>query len=161
MENTITIEQCKLSTIEHIENVRKFMKIITDELVNRAIEHDKTKLESPEVEIFTEYTPKLANTTYGSEEYNTYLKEMNVALQHHYNVNRHHPEHFENSINDMNLVDLIEMICDWKAATLRHNNGDLVRSIDFNATRFKYGEQLKQIFMNTAQLFIDKEQENN
>lgn len=28
------------------------------------------------------------------KEYNEFLKEMNVALQHHYANYRHHPEHF-------------------------------------------------------------------
>ena len=73
-------------------------------------------MESPEVEIFAEYTPKLADSTYESEEYKSFLEGMSVAVQHHYAHYRHHPEHFENGINDMNLVDLVEMICDWKAS---------------------------------------------
>lgn len=80
----MTTAECQLDTIKHIENVRKFIKIITDKLTNRGIEHDRPKLESPEVEIFTEYTPKLAASTYGSDEYNEFLKQMRVALTHHY-----------------------------------------------------------------------------
>jgi hypothetical protein len=37
---------------------------------------------------------------------------MAPALKHHYENNRHHPEHFKNNIDDMNLIDLIEMLCD-------------------------------------------------
>ena len=156
-DNTkMTVAECQVDTMKHIETVRRFILICIEELTNRAVEHDALKLTSPEVEIFTEYTPKLANTTYGSDEYKEYLKEMNVALKHHYENYRHHPEHFENGINDMTLIDILEMLCDWKAATLRHDAGDLLTSIEINAKRFGYDDQLKQIFINTAKLF-DKE----
>lgn len=82
---------------------------------------------------------------------------MNVALQHHYANYRHHPEHFVKGINDMNLVDIVEMLCDWKAASLRQNDGNLLKSIDTNAQRFGYDDQLKQIFINTAKLFDEQD----
>lgn len=148
----MSISECQVETIRHIENVRKYIKIVIEALANRAMKHDSTKLESPEVEIFTEYTPKLANTTYGSDEYKEFLKEMQIALEHHYASNRHHPEHFANGINDMTLIDIVEMLCDWKAASLRHNDGNLLKSIEINANRFGYDDQLKQIFINTAKL---------
>ena len=153
-ENKVmTIAECQVDTIKHIENVRKYIRLFVDKLTTRGVEHDKLKLESPEVEIFTEYTPKLANPTYGSEEYNEFLKGMDVALQHHYANYRHHPEHFEKGINDMNLVDIVEMICDWKASSMRQHDGNLLKSIEANAKRFGYSNQLKQIFINTAKMF--------
>ena len=148
----MTIAECRVETIKHIENVRKFIRIITDMLTTRGVNHDKCKLESPEVEIFTEYTPKLAETSYGSEEYNEYLKHMKVALDHHYANSRHHPEHFDKGIDDMNLVDIVEMLCDWKAASMRQSNGNLLKSIETNAARFGYDDQLKHILVNTAKL---------
>lgn len=148
----MTIAECQVETIKHIENVRKYIRIFTDALTNRAVRHDSTKLESPEVEVFAEFTPKLAGSTYGSEEYNGFLREMNVALQHHYASNRHHPEHFTKGIDDMTLVDIVEMLCDWKAASLRQNDGNLLKSIEINASRFGYDDQLKKIFINTAKL---------
>lgn len=156
-ENThiMTVSECQVETQKHIETVRKFIKLFTDKLTNRGVEHDRLKLESPEVEVFTEYTPKLATTTYGTEEYNNFLSEMKPALDHHYANYRHHPEHFNNGINDMNLVDIVEMICDWKASTLRHNDGNLLKSIEINAKRFGMSEQLTQILINTALLFDD------
>ena len=158
MENqkTMTVAECQVDTIRHIENVRKYIRLFADKLTTRGVEHDRLKLESPEVEIFTEYTPKLADSTYGSDEYKEFLKQMNAALQHHYANYRHHPEHFAKGINDMNLVDIVEMLCDWKAATLRHNDGNLLKSIEINAQRFGYDDQLKQIFINTAKMFDEQ-----
>jgi len=133
--------------------VNKFINIIIKKLSDRGINHDNSKLDELEVDIFTEYTPKLSKCTYDSEEYNQYLKEMKIALDHHYANNRHHPEHFLNGIKDMDLIDLIEMICDWKASTLRHNDGNILTSIDKNQERFNYTSELAQIFKNTVKVF--------
>lgn len=146
-------EDCIRDTKEHISQVREFMLMFAQELIHRALIHDQSKLESPEVEIFTEYTPKLKHSTYGSEEYKTFLKEMQVALKHHYENNSHHPEHHENGIKDMDLADIVEMICDWKAATMRHEDGDIRKSIIINKDRFNYSDDLKLIFLNTANMF--------
>lgn len=153
----MTVSECQVDTQKHIEMVRKYARGFSDRLTTRAVEHDRSKLESPEVEIFAKYTPKLATATYGSDEYAKFLREMEPALHHHYATYRHHPEHFENGINDMSLLDIVEMICDWKAASLRQNNGNLLKSIETNAQRFGCDEQLKQILMNTAKMFDEWE----
>jgi hypothetical protein len=56
-------------------------------------------------------------------------------------------------VNDMNLVDLIEMFCDWKASSTRHNDGNIRKSIEINGNRFNLSPQLIKIFENTAELF--------
>lgn len=148
-----TKEDCIKETKEHISQVRNFMMLFALELIKRAEMHDKSKLEDPELEIFTEYTPKLKDSTYGSDEYKSFLKEMQVALKHHYTNNSHHPEHYENGICGMDLADIVEMFCDWKAATLRHTDGDIIRSIELNKERFKYSDDIEQIFKNSVKLF--------
>jgi hypothetical protein len=57
------------------------------------------------------------------------------------------------TIHEMSLVQMIEMLCDWKAATLRHADGDLERSIMQNAERFEYGDEIRELLLNTAQEF--------
>jgi hypothetical protein len=113
------------------------------------LKHDASKLESPEAEIFEEYTPKLSGLTYGSPEYMAMLEKIKPALDHHYAKNMHHPENHKNGIRDMSLIDIIEMFCDWKAATLRHADGNIRKSIEVNQQRFGYSDDLKQIFINT------------
>jgi len=152
---TYSKEECIKDTQKHINQVGACIDEVVSELLIRSVEHDKSKLESPELELFTEYTPKLAECTYGSDEYKEYLKGLKVALDHHYANNSHHPEHFPNGVRGMNLIDLVEMFCDWKAATMRHNDGDLNRSIDINQKRFNISDDLTQIFKNTVSLFDD------
>lgn len=142
-----------VDTIEHIAVFRIMIYIIIQELAFRHRDHDASKLVEPEKDIFDEFTPKLANTTYGSDEYKEHLKGMGKALEHHYSVNRHHPEHFENGIKDMDLVDMVEMLCDWKAASIRHNDGDVLKSIEINQQRFGYSDELKSILINTLKYF--------
>ena len=137
----------------HIKNVGKYLSIIAEDLVKRAAEHDMSKIGSEtERTIFIEYTPKLKESTYGSGEYKAFLKEMEVGLSHHYENNSHHPEFYAEGIRGMNLIDFVEMLCDWKAATLRHRDGDLTKSIEQNQQRFGYSDDIKQILLNTVSI---------
>lgn len=136
-------------TITHIENVRAFLGIVVVALRARAKVHDESKLEEPEKSSFDVFTPRLKGLTYGSDEYRACLREMKPALEHHYANNTHHPEHWPNGINDMSLLDVIEMLADWKAATLRHADGSLSQSLGINRQRFGISDQLAQILQNT------------
>lgn len=101
--------------------------------------------------VMAEYTPKLKASTYGSDEYKGFLEGMGEGLRHHYEANRHHPEHFPNGVNDMTLVDLMEMLADWKAATERHADGDVARSLRVQKERFGISDQLAQVLHNTVE----------
>lgn len=138
-------------TLEHIERVRTLLARAVGNLVRRAMRHDESKLEEPELSAFNKFTPKLRDTEYGSEEYQGWLREMGAALDHHYAANDHHPEHWEHGISTMSLLALVEMLCDWKAAGERHaDGGDLRRSIELNQERFGYSDELKSILLATA-----------
>lgn len=140
-------------TLKHAQRVGELMTQPIRELVDRGMCHDRSKTEDPELAVFNEYTPKLKNSTYGSEEYRSFLAEMKVGLDHHYAANRHHPEHFDDGVDGMTLVDLIEMLADWAAATERHADGSLVRSLGIQKQRFGISEQLDAILWNTARHF--------
>ena len=140
-------------TLRHSLRVGALMTQAINELVTRSVQHDLSKTYPPEVEIFNEFTSKLKNVTYGSDEYKEYLADMGPALEHHYQKNSHHPEFYSNGINGMTLVDLIEMLADWRAATERHDDGDLSRSLHIQQDRFGISDQLNQILWNTAEHF--------
>ena len=138
-------------TNAHIDRVDALLIEVGNVLSRRAEQHDSTKLRTPEKEIFDAVTGKLKGMTYGSDEYKASLAEMGPALDHHYAANRHHPEHHENGVCDMTLIDLIEMLADWKAAGERHADGSLVRSLEINEARFKIPECLIGIMKKTAE----------
>lgn len=70
------------------------------------------------------------------------LEELSPVLKKHYSINRHHPQYYHesNGFVRMSFLDKLEMLCDWKAATLRHEDGDLTKSILENEKRFNYNQ---------------------
>ena len=125
-----------------------------NELLDRKANHDKTKLEYPEKQEFDKYNQKLKELTYGSEEYNQNLYILRAALCHHYRYNRHHPEHFGNGIYGMTIMDLTEMICDWKASSERQNDGNIFDGIEKASQRFNYDKKMVKVLSNTAQKYF-------
>lgn|SRR3990167_2274769 len=144
-------EDQRFKTMRHVETVRNYLNEVIRELLSRQEQHDQTKFENPERDIFDKYTPLLRGVTYGSDEYKRMVAEMGPAVKHHQESYRHHPEFFGgDGVSGMNLIDLLEMICDWKSSTMRHADGDIYRSIEINQKRFGYSDELKKILKNTA-----------
>lgn len=149
----------QFKTLRHIETVRNYLHVCIMALQGKAVLHDQSKLQEPEMSIFNIYTHKLRGITYGSDEYKQCMKEMKPAIEHHNANNRHHPEHFmttdkyilneTSAMGCMNLLDIIELLCDWKAATLRHGDGDIYKSLKINKERFGYSDELYNIMKNT------------
>lgn len=136
-------------TYKHIQTVQYFLNQIIQALMNRGEVHDQSKLSPQEKPAFDRETPKLKELVYGTKEYKESLDKLGEALRHHYKVNKHHPEHFENGVAGMNLIDLVEMFADWAAASQRTAGGKLNLEASFN--RFHFDPQLAQIFRNTAE----------
>jgi len=121
-------------------------------LMWRAMFHDMSKFGLTyglvEVSGFIKVIHKLRDTTYGSPEYKELCDQIAPCIAHHHKVNRHHPEHFENGVDAMNLLDVVEMFYDWKAAAKRHKDGDIKKSIEKGKDRFHLSEQLCNILNN-------------
>lgn len=141
----------------HAHAVQVRMYKIIGMLAAVSAQHDASKFTEPEVAAFVKYGPKLRTTAYGSEEYKRNLDAMRPALGHHFANNRHHPEHFGDAgIRGMNLVDVVEMCCDWHAASLRHPDGDARKNFEIATQRFGFSADLKQIFLNTIKFLEAK-----
>lgn len=170
----------KQDTTDHILRVRELLYIVQGKLEARGFAHDASKLQEPEKSTFDVCTLKLKAMAYGSDEYKAALVELKPALDHHYAANSHHPEHFQKLVciicfaefpadwksncnscgngtftaepnaGGMTLLDVIEMLCDWKAATERmKGGGDIRKSLEINRERFKLSPQLTSILANT------------
>jgi len=139
----------KATILQHNHDVGVLMLRFVQQLIDRAQVHDATKLEEPEFSQHKEYTDQAQGVKFGSEEYNKLRQKFQLIHEYHFDRHRHHPEHFPNGINDMNLVDLIEMMCDWKAASVWYK-GDMQSSLKVQRKRLKISPQLMQIIKNTA-----------
>ena len=56
----------------------------------------------------------------------------------------------------MDLIQLIELFVDWKAASERHNTGNILKSIEINTNRYNLSPQLQKVFANTAKTLEGK-----
>jgi hypothetical protein len=136
-------------THEHIAQVRGLMLGVVQDLLLRSHRHDRSKLVEPELPYFDHATARLKDLSYGSPEYAAALADMGPGLAHHYEVNDHHPQHFAGGVGEMNILQFLEMICDWIAASRRHADGDIWASIETSQERFGFGDELKGLIVNS------------
>lgn len=139
-------------TLKHVRRVGMLMLDVIERLQRRAMEHDDSKFSSEEFDSFANATPKLRGLTYGSDEYKAALREIGPAVKLHQSRNRHHPEFYGDvTVHGMDLLDLIEMLADWKAAGERHADGNLIDSIQKNKIRFGYDDKFASMLQRTAE----------
>lgn len=131
------------------------MSSLSREVMSRGNEHDQSKYGPEEFPHYAAAIDDFEKHPYGSEGYYKAKEALGPSVVHHYANNRHHPEHFENGIEGMNLIDLVEMLVDWKSATQNHpeNPGDLAKSMRILGEKYKISPQLHQIIYNTARDF--------
>lgn len=111
-------------------------------LTVRSAMHDLSKMRNPEKKFFESKHPP-----YWSEAYQKNLQ--NQAITSHYSINDHHPQHYTGGINGMSLLSIIEMVCDWLAASTYNSRGNFEQALEINRERFEIGEQLWAIIINT------------
>ncbi len=143
-------DKCLAETLQHIARVQHFLNIFIADLIHRGEIHDASKLIEPELSGFAANTGKLALVEFGSPEYKLLLDDLKPTIDHHYANNRHHPQHWKYGVNDMTLLDLLEMLADWRAAGERNKAGNIRKSIEINAAKYEMSPQLVRIFENTV-----------
>lgn len=147
----------KRNCLEHWTKVRELLLRISQELMFRADAHDSDKLSCNRiVQAYTEPVFMLGNSDikFGTEEYAEVTASMGAGWEEHYKNADHHIEHFANGIEGMNLMQIIEMLCDWKAAAERDGRTwDFERSWDYvfkDNDDVRNNTILKSVCMNTA-----------
>ena len=151
----INLYDSRDDVLKHKERLDKSIQKLRNILNERSKTHDDSKLEPPEKEIFDKNSEKLKTLEFGSKEYNESLAEMEVALKHHYAINRHHPQHHKDGIQGMTLIDLCEMVCDWYDSASRTKDGNIYKSIEINQLKFGYSDELKRILINTIKEHLE------
>ncbi len=134
-------------TLRHIHRVRDHLNTVIAVLMERGRVHDASKFSEVEKPVLDVVYPRLRGLSYGTPEYLAVAREARVGLRHHYAHNSHHPEHYADGVAGMDLFDLVEMFCDWKAASER-NPADGVK-IEHNARVYAIAPQLAAVLANT------------
>jgi hypothetical protein len=149
----MTFEEVKeLGIIYHHKFVvLQQMNIIIQELIKRAQDHDNSKFSEEEFPFLVKAMDDLHKVQFGTPEYAEVREKWSGLFNSHYKKNSHHPEFYPNGIEDMNLLDLVELLCDWKAASMRKENGGTIsNSIRVGTERYGLSSQLVKILENTA-----------
>lgn len=139
------------ATKKHMARVRELLDMAAGRLSVRGYQHDVSKLTDVELGPLTEMQKIIdrdGQAPFGSPEYKRRTAILKPMLDHHYRHNSHHPEHYENGVDDMCLFDVIEMFFDWKAASERGEEPAM--NLTAACERFRVSPQLQRIFENTA-----------
>ncbi len=131
----------------HIRGVQAWMRHAIMLWTNRMVTHDQSKYSSPELPLIHQKA-RLDSIPLNTPEYYDALAQIKTAVQAHYECNTHHPEHYANGVLDMGLLDLMEMICDWRVAA-EMNGTDLAVSFDKCVERFDIPQELRTVLLNT------------
>lgn len=132
----------------HVACVRKRMTACIENLQHRLLEHDASKLVEPERSAYEGLNEALEGLEYGTDAYRQALRgHLGSALQHHYQHNSRHPEHYPNGIVGMSLFDLLEMLCDIRAVC--DENGKVTIDLHVNKRIQNMSEDVYAILCNT------------
>lgn len=138
-------------TQKHIDRVGELLEDFIGELTQRAQAHDRSKFTKEEMvplQKLQEVVDREGQVPFNSPEYDERKKLLKPMLDHHYKMNSHHPEHYDNGIDGMSLGDIVEMFFDWKAASER--GGESTMKLSHAADKYNMSSQLLNIFMNTC-----------
>lgn len=137
-------------TDHHIGLVQEWMRRAWNLLELQLLTHDESKYSEEEAEIYAVVTPEFAKYEYGTPEHSAVGDKLGPAWKHHLANNPHHPEYHDNGVDDMDLLYIVEMLCDWKAASMRNPNQDFKKSLQLNLDKKKVAPQLQSVMINTA-----------
>ena len=96
----------------HISRVQKWISKFSTILYIRGLNHDRSKLCEPELSMWKKMDEE-PRYPYGTKEYQEKLNRYQELFKLHYKRNKHHPEHWSGYYLEMDLIDIIEMLCDW------------------------------------------------
>jgi hypothetical protein len=145
----------------HKAAVETKMKKLSREIRERGSRHDNSKLsdmERPHLEQqpTTIKVQKVCETDDScTEEYDNALTAFHVGMIQHYKNNDHHIEHFQKGVYDMNLVQLLEYVCDV-VARAEESNLPISDMIKMTSTIHENDPVLYEILMNTVPLIQKK-----
>lgn len=138
-----------MEMLRHTKEVFARLEAIASDLRRRGILHDLTKFDELEFTTFCSTREKFKKADYGSEEYAECTRLAKPAVDHHYKNNRHHTGYHEKGILGMNLLDILEMVADWKAASKRSPNLTFKDSLPKAFEKYKIPEAIQEVILNT------------
>lgn len=100
----------------HCAYLRRALQIIRHDIEARSELHDLSKLGPEELPGFIRLSAAAREHAYATPGYMAAIKAEKPAVDHHQATNGHHPEAHAD-LASMPWLDIVEMVCDWWAAS--------------------------------------------
>lgn len=153
--DTVVLDKSNNYVIEHRKNVKKAFNLLQPKLIG-FLDLDKVKLNTISQHIeehdLSKFEPEeaipYAKFFWGVKD-DKVIEEFKIATKLHKSKNLHHPEYWMNEngeTNEMPLIYIVEMVCDWWSFGLMENNLDEI--FDFyenNREKYKFSNVLTDI----------------
>lgn len=144
---------------EHLFFVQSAIFAITDDLRQRALEHDRSKFREDELTGYSRFEALPEGLEYPSDEFKearAKLLKGNDCFKLHTSRNDHHPEYYAD-VHSMKLPTLIEMVCDWAGATLAYGNGGTWAStVNGNIKQYNFSPEQQWVIREVADLLEEQ-----
>lgn len=135
--------------IYHKMEVAENLEQIKSDISKRQWHHDNTKFTAEEFDAFVYTRPKFKKVNYGSKEYQECVDAIKPAVEHHHKSNRHHTGYYDDGVMGMTLMDILEMLADWKAASRRSPDLSFEDSLPKAYEKYNIPKDLQKIINNT------------
>lgn len=145
-KQTVTMHQLHVNTL---------MKRVSNELRKRGSRHDNSKFSGLEASLGDMYHNEYAKInvlTPSKADVDDYVNKTQAATIEHYKLNDHHVEHFEHGLNDMDLIQIIELVCDSLAHLKErgHTDSECVREIERQFINYGASNDIIDVVKNTV-----------
>lgn len=141
----MTIAQKALTSfyiLKHKSYVMFFLFKIMWALFKRGLKHDLSKFSREEFEYVYILSTKGVGVKFGSKEYYDLVDCVLPAKEAHARRNQHHAEYYGNCIDKMSVLDKIEMMADWLAAS-RRSGSKIMNSLEINTAKYKISKDTR------------------
>lgn len=137
----------------HINRVQNWINRFTGILFNRGKVHDKSKLNEPEFSMWKKMDEE-PRYKYGTKEYNEKINRYKEVFNLHYQQNRHHPEHWSSFYSEMDLIDVIEMLCDWLGYKDDITIKEAEELVNIQCKRYGFNSTFQNLLYNTLKNYF-------
>ena len=157
IKHTTEVKKCFIKIINNLEDQNLLTDKVRNDLYKRANSHDQSKLSDIEKNGYIDMNMELKGVDYGTTKFNKIRKKYDYVIHNHYDVNPHHPEHYENGYEEMSDLDKIEMCCDWIGAMKSRNTVDKYKeSIEYNFKRFNIPQHEQNKLLALLDFLVDR-----
>lgn len=149
--------------LRHVTLLAHAMAHVTGDLEARARIHDLSKLTGAELPGFARLSAAVRGLKYGTQEYRDAMAEHKAVGDAHANGNSHHPEYHlqtcaDRSPTTMGWLDIVEMVCDWWAASRTYGpGGDFRRSVHVGLDRWDWSTHQQWLINQVARTLRELE----